>query len=457
MNADILDMLDEWADSIELFVDECLFGNIDGEMSQQQREVLQDIDSGSKQIAIKSGHGTGKTVIQAWVMMWVGLFKYDAKNPATAPTASQLSVLLLPEVEKWRRNLPEELKNAIVVKSDTISFETGNMTVARTARKEAPEGLQGFHASFLLWIVDEASGVPLPIFEVIDGSLTGDDYLYIMTANPTRTSGYFFDAFNKNSSLWSLHTFNAEESENVSKASIERKKVQYGEDSDEYRVRVLGQFPMLDTDALFSYDLIRKSMIDRDDIDREGVKTVTIDVARYGDDDSVTSKRRGMEIFGMVAKHGLNTTEIASWGAKVARELDEDMGIDAVVVDGTGGYGGGVVDKMLPLGLPIIEAIYSNAATDNRYLNKRAEMYYNLRAWMERGGKLPKDTKLEEELMATSYAIQENGKVKLIPKQAIKEDIGRSPDRADSVAMHFFEEITPINEEFTPKSRVTGW
>jgi len=146
-------LLSRWADSIECFVDECLFkdaGELDKKPSSQQRAVLQDIDAGHTDISIASGHGTGKSTLLSWVILWVGLFKYDAKIPSTAPTAPQLTRLLLPEVRKWTEKLPIELKNAVTVKNDSVAFETGNIAIARTARKEAPEGLQGFHASFFM-------------------------------------------------------------------------------------------------------------------------------------------------------------------------------------------------------------------------------------------------------------------------------------------------------------------
>ncbi|MEA1916924.1 MAG: hypothetical protein U9N42_05265, partial [Campylobacterota bacterium] len=201
---ELLPIIATCKNSIEFFVLKIL----KAEPSKQQLAVLRDIDAGYKDIAIKSGHGTGKTAMMSWVILWVGLFKLDAKIPTTAPTAPQLVRLLLPEVRKWSDKLPDELIDAVTVKNDSIAFANDNVCVARTARKEAPEGLQGFHATFLTWIIDEASGVPNAIFEVIDGSLTGNTHLRLMTANPTRADGYFFDAFHKNRELWRCHTFN---------------------------------------------------------------------------------------------------------------------------------------------------------------------------------------------------------------------------------------------------------
>ena len=278
------ELLKRWGNSIEIFVDECLFAKSDRKPSSQQRAVLQDIDAGIKDISISSGHGTGKSTLLSWVILWVGLFKYDAKIPATAPTAPQLTRLLLPEVRKWREKLPKELKECVTVKNDSVAFCNNNQCVARTARKEAPEGLQGFHATYLCWIIDEASGVSNTIFEAIEGSLTGNQHLRLLTANPTRTDGYFYNSQHKNRELWKCHTFNAELSENVSRESIERKKKEYGADSDAYRVRVLGRFPRTSSDAVIPMYVIEDAINIGEDYNDYGAEVWGLDYADAGDD-----------------------------------------------------------------------------------------------------------------------------------------------------------------------------
>lgn len=441
MTKQVEQCLRKWAESVEKFVEEAIAP--EKGISAQQRLVLQDIDNGERDISVKSGHGTGKTTVMAWVILWVGLFKYDAKIPITAPTSAQLTRLLLPEVKKWQKKLPTELKESVEVLSDRIAFSNDNFGIPRTARKGESEGLQGFHATFLLWIVDEASGVSDEVFEVIEGSLTGENYLRILMANPTRTVGYFYDTHNKNKGLWKTHTFNAEESENVSADSIKRKKVTYGETSDAYRVRVLGQFPLSNTDALFNVNEIWTSMNLRpEEVDRTGAFTYACDVARFGKDNSVRTKKRGYDIYDLKEYTNIDTMEYANI---IVNDVEkETKNPDAIFVD-TIGIGAGVMDRLQERGYRSIDANVSMSADEeNKYYNKRAEIYFKLKEFMKKGGKIPKDEELAEELQAITYSYSENnGKILLVKKAEIKEDIGRSPDKSDSVALHFFSRIRP--------------
>ena len=153
--------------------------------TKQQARVLRAIDEGKRKISIRSGHGTGKTTLLAWIVLWWGLFRDDAKIPMTAPTSHQLYDLLLPEVRKWHKKLPELLQNEVEITSEKVGFKNDNFAVARTARKDQPEALQGFHATNLAFIIDEASGIPQIVFEVAEGAMTGESTLVIMAANPT--------------------------------------------------------------------------------------------------------------------------------------------------------------------------------------------------------------------------------------------------------------------------------
>lgn len=125
-----------------------------------QAEVLDRIAAGERRVAIRSGHGVGKTALEAWLVLWFGMTRQGAKIPATAPTAHQLDDLLWGEIAKWRRALAERLPSlaeAIEIKSDRVEFRPwGSTAFARTSRREQTETLQGFHAEHLLFVIDDA-------------------------------------------------------------------------------------------------------------------------------------------------------------------------------------------------------------------------------------------------------------------------------------------------------------
>lgn len=409
--------------------------------------------TGKSSISIRSGHGTGKTSGLAWLILWIGLTKEDAKIPTTAPVAAQLANLLIPEVLKWKKHMTDDFQSIVDVQSMDVKFSNGNRCFARTARKENTEALAGVHAKFVCYIIDEASGIDQAIFDVIEGALTGDNFIFIMTSNPTRTIGTFYDSHKKNRKHYKTLHFNSLNSPNVNKTWVESMKEKYGEDSDVYRVRVLGEFPESSTDALFSSKLIEESR-GRIRAATDGIFTYAVDVARYGDDKSTLSKRKGQQVYMDGEWSKLNTMELASMIAHKYNE--EEVKPDAVFVDAIG-VGAGVADRLIQLGLPVIEVIGSAAADDIQYFNKRTEMYYGLQKFMV-SGMVVTDEDTEEELKATSYKFSVKGdKLQVISKDDIKAEIGRSPDKADAHAMHFSHSIFKRVEEYEHINEGSEW
>ena len=152
--------LKAWGDDPRRFVREAM-----GVTPEKwQDEVLAEIANGRRRIAVRSGHGVGKTALEAWLVLWFGITRVDAKIPATAPTSHQLVDLLWGEVTKWHRALAERLPaiaHAIEIRADRIDFKPWRGTAyARTSRRDQPEALQGFHAENLLFLIDEASVPP---------------------------------------------------------------------------------------------------------------------------------------------------------------------------------------------------------------------------------------------------------------------------------------------------------
>jgi hypothetical protein len=107
-----------------------------------------------------------------------------------------------------------------------------------------------------------------------------------------------------------------------------------------------------------------------------------------------------------------------------------------VFVDATGGYGVGVVDALRNMNRECVEIYFNGKALDQRYFNKRSEMYFLLAKWVRAGGCLPNDEILRDELLAITYSYQ-GDKFRLCDKDDVKEEIGRSPDRADAAALTF--------------------
>src|SRR6476620_2180040 len=147
-------------------------------------------------VSIRSGHGVGKTTFEAWLSLWFLLSRNNGKIPVAANSQDQLRATIWPEIAKWHRQLPEPLKAMIDVQAERVVVvhdPEGAFAVRRTASKDNPEALQGFHAEHLLFLIDEASGIDDIVFEVGMGALSTPGAKVVMAGNPTRTSGFFYD------------------------------------------------------------------------------------------------------------------------------------------------------------------------------------------------------------------------------------------------------------------------
>src|SRR6056297_1758886 len=207
----------------------------------QQKEVLKSVAK-YQNTAVKAGHGVGKSALASWLIFWYLITRPLARIPVTAPTMHQLKDILWSEIGKWLFKAP--LLRKLVEFTDTRLSVRGNdyrktwFAVPISARK--PENLQGFHADNMLFIGDEASGIPNENFEVIEGALTSKGNKMLIQGNPTQPDGYFYDAFNKNADLFNCITLSSLDSPIVETEYPARIAKKYGPDSSVYRYRVLG-------------------------------------------------------------------------------------------------------------------------------------------------------------------------------------------------------------------------
>lgn len=216
------------------------------------------------------------------------------------------------------------------------------------------------------------------------------------------------------------------------KEVVEQKKK---ESDDEYRHIYLGE-PRNDADnSLFDYKTVDNAM--NRNGDTSGAKVLGVDVARFGDDSSVHVLREGLYVHPIETREKQATTETTGWtAAKIHNEK-----VDGTIID-TIGVGAGVFDQLTMQGFYCVDGNFGMTADDNdTFMNKRAESYFRLRDALNRGLSLPRDEELLEELVSITYRYTETGKIRITPKDKIKEELGRSPDKADALALTFFTHI----------------
>jgi len=292
------------------------------------------------------------------------------------------------------------------------------------------------------WI-EEAHNLTQEQWDILEPTIRKEGSEFWIIFNPRLRTDFVYKNFVINTPANCItRKINFDENPFLSQTMLDLIEAKKKEDYDDYRHIYLGEPRAEEYNSLFSYEMIDNAMTNdaNVEVDRSGVFVYALDVARYGSDSSALSKRKGYHTYELSTRQGISTMELASWVAYQAKQ--ESRMPDAIIVD-TIGVGAGVADRLTQMGFPVIEGNGSMKADNEEYLNKRTEMYFNLKNFLARGGRLPKDDELLEELVSITYAFTESGKVKLASKDSIKADLGRSPDKADTIAMQLFTEIVP--------------
>jgi len=311
--------------------------------------------------------------------------------------------------------------------------------------------LQGFHSENLFFIIAESSGVDDVVFEVAQGALSSAHAKVLMTSNPTRTSGYFYDSHHKMRDRWHTVKIGAEDSPRVTERYMDDVGTQYGKDSNIYRVRVLGEFPATDEDTIIPLDLV-ESAINRDiKVLRDMPISWGLDVARFGNDRTVLVQRQGPVL--REAPHIWQGQDTMQTAGRVYNLYQEAYQKPAVINVDVIGIGSGVVDRLLELGLPVVGVnVGESASSKERYNRLRDELWFKAREWFEgRDVSISEDQdSLIGELTTAKYQVLSTGKIKVEGKEDMKKRGVSSPDIADAFNLTF---ANPVSYGATRSSR----
>jgi hypothetical protein len=356
---------------------------------------------------------------------------------------------LFAELKRWVKELPKPVQDLLDVKQERIELKasaTEAFISARTSRAEQPEALQGVHSDNVMLVADEASGVPEAVFEAAAGSMSGHNALTILLGNPVRSSGFFFDTHNRLKDEWWTRRVSCIDSTRVSSEYVNDMKSRYGEESNAFRIRVLGEFPRSDDDTIIPMDLL-ESAKHRDTRAYEDAPIVWgLDVARFGSDSSVLCKRQSNVVHTLERWRNLDLMQLTGAVVSQYEACDHKSRPTEILVDSIG-LGAGVVDRLRELNLPARGINVSESpAMGGTYLNLRAELWHKAKAWLEkRDCKIPNNEDLIGELATVRYTFTSNGKIKIESKDDIRRRGLKSPDMADAFVLTFASDAATIS------------
>lgn len=402
--------------------------------------------------------GPGKSCVLAWLVWNFLVTRLHPKVVCTSITGDNLSDGLWTELANWQGRSAlltagfQWTKTRIVNRDHPETWWCSARQWAKGADpKTQGETLAGIHADNVMFVLDEAGGIPDAVASAAEAGLANvvdpakQEAHLLIAGNPYALDGPLYRACTSERHLWHLTEITADPDDpkrtpRVSVGWARQQIEKYGKDNPWVLVNVYGRFPPSSLNALLGPDEVN-ACLGRHLDDRAtagAARILGVDVAREGDDRTVLFPRCGPVAYDPVILRGANNIAVADRVQMAFRNWRPQ----AIFVDATGGYGGGVVDLLQQAGLPVVGVQFAGSPGDARYANKRSEMWFLMAEWVRRGAALPQIGELTKELTSPTYYFK-GDRFALEPKEQIKARLGYSPDLGDGLALTFAQPVAP--------------
>ena len=407
-----------------------------------------------------SGRGIGKTALESWLVHWMISCHIGATVRASANSEAQLRTVLWGELSRWvTTSLNAHWWDLSATKITPAGW------LSELVERDLKKGTRQWGAEGVLWseenpnsyagphnmdgmmiIFDEASGIPDSIWSVASGFFTEPvlNRYWFAFSNGRRNQGYFYETFNGKRDFWDTEQIDARTVEGTDPQVYQDIIDEYGEDSDEARIEVYGEFPADGDDLFISPRIVDLAMKRPAHKDPSAPVIIGVDPARSGSDSTAIVVRRGRDA--EVERYkGADTMEIVGHIIDAIQKHDPDI----VCID-EGGVGAGVVDRLKEQRYKQVRGVMFGWKPKNpkAYLNKRAEMWGDMKEWLK-GAALPNDKRLKTDLTAPRKEPDSSGVLQLESKKKMKARGAASPDSGDALALTF---AFPVAKRRTPKT-----
>lgn len=419
------------------------------------------------QSATASGRGVGKSALTAWINLWMMSCVLGSTCIVTANTESQLKTRTWAELGKWHTlalNSHWFEKTALSLKpaewfeyslKKQLKIDTGYYySQAQLWSEEKPDAFAGVHNhNGILVIFDEASGIPKPIWTVTEGFFTEPvlhRYMFCFS-NPRRNTGEFYECFHKSRNYWYRRNLDSRDVEGTDIAKLQQIVDKHGEDSDEARIEVKGEFPRQGDRQFISRDIIDGAIEREIQTDVHAGLIMGVDIARFGDDTTVIRFRCGRDARTVPAikLKGKDNMEVANECAFWIEEYKPD----AVCIDA--GNGTGVIDRLREMGYSVKEIWFGARAENEEWADTRTELWARMREWLP-GASIDDDQDLKDDLAGPQYEFNKHDKIKLEAKEKMKKRGVASPDNGDALAVTFAVHVARTDIPISRKRRGNG-
>lgn len=419
--------------------------------------------------AISSGHGIGKSTEVAWIVDWLLSTRPGAQGTVTANTFPQLESKTWAAIQHWTKlcitaHWFEVTGNRVYYKAYPESW----FCQAQTCREENSEAFAGQHAasSTSFFIFDEASAIPDKIWEVAEGGLTDGESMIFAYGNPTRRSGAFYRAvFGTDKDRWQHRSIDSRTSAFTNKKQIAEWAEVYGEDSDFFRVRVLGLPPSADELQFIDSARVLGAQKRQVEVLPDEPLIAGFDVSGGGSAWNVIRFRRGLDArsippIRIPGEKGRDRSVLIGQAAEVMRQTYDGQKVAAMFVDSA--FGAAIVERLHTMGFHnVVEVNFGGPSPDATLANWRAYMWQQTKDWLQRGAIDPL-SQLEIGLTGPGYHVSRANKIVLESKADMAKRGEASPDDADALALTFAQRVAPrkpqlVQDEVYSAHSGVGW
>lgn len=418
--------------------------------------------------SIASGRGIGKSALFSFDGLWMMSTRLGSTTIVTANTEAQLVSRTMAELGKWSTLAinshwfdksamslrPAEWFDALL-KSD-LKIDTGYYYLnAQLWSEEKPDAFAGVHNhNGVMLKFDEASGIPRSIFTVSEGFFTEPvlDRYWDLYSNPRNNTGAFFESHHRDRNEWNPIKIDARTVEGTDPAVYDKIIRTNGEDSDEARIEVYGEFPNAGEDQFIPMDLILGARDREIIVDRGAPLIMSVDYGNGGKDPSVIRFRQGYDARSTPAirRSGM---EVLDFTINQVIPAIEKYDPDAIIIDANGvGAPGG--EYLRRIGYKVISVYMQGKPRDeNQYQNKRAECHGEMKLWL-RTGAIDNTPVLMDDLKGPKKLINKaSGKLQIESKDDMKARGLASPNDGDALAMTFGQVIPRLDTKLNRRAR----
>lgn len=417
-------------------------------------------------LIISSGNGAAKTSFGAMTLLML-MYTQRVKGRITANTDPQMKTVIWPEYDLWFRRARfhdvffEKFGTSIKAKNEKLADVWRLDTV--TWSEESPASISGLHNKgyCVLYIFEEAPGIPAKIWDYTRGAFTETDTIKIMMAFGNSDDPESKFEQNMTSPLWRARRIDTRTLKHIDPSFIRDILLECNgnEDHDEFRVRVRGLPRKTSKDSIIALENVDAALKRAKDFDPESVAMLPVilmcDPAWKGGDETTIAYRQGPYTC-LLEKYKLSKEDATDTHMTTYARLchwERELKADAVFIDQ--GEGTALYTLAVNAGKTNWQLVsFANEPNDkpdkkdSEYGNLRAQMYYEFNKYLAGGAILDVNDEVDQQtreewletirrqLCWTKGTRHKTTLKKLAEaKVEIKSRVGQSPDVADVLVL----------------------